>query len=119
MRVACTTSGDTLDAPLDTRFGRAPKFLVYDTESGEFTVLDNAQNLQAAQGAGVQAAQFVAQAGADALITGHCGPKAFRVLQAAGVVVYNADLPTVGEALEALKLGRLHEAEGADVESHW
>ena len=119
MKIAFSTSGGDLNAPLDTRFGRASKFLVYDTETASFTVIDNAQNLNAAQGAGIQSAQNVAAAGAQALVSGHCGPKAFRVLSAAGIKVYTADAATVGEALELFREGKLTESVAADVEGHW
>jgi predicted Fe-Mo cluster-binding NifX family protein len=119
VKIAFTTSGDDLNAPLDTRFGRAPKFLVYDLETDAFTVLDNQQNLNAAQGAGIQSAQAVARMGAQAIVTGHCGPKAFRVLQAAGIEVFNADAPTVADALGQYRAGKLSGAKGADVEGHW
>ena len=119
MKVVFTTSGDNLDAPLDSRFGRAPKFLVYDLDSETFEVVDNQQNLNAAQGAGIQAAETVARSGAKSLVTGHCGPKAFRVLLAAGIKVYTADAPTVAAALEQYRTGKLTEAKVADVEGHW
>ncbi|MDX9763099.1 MAG: NifB/NifX family molybdenum-iron cluster-binding protein, partial [Desulfomonilia bacterium] len=45
MKVAFSTSGNTLNDPLDRRFGRAPKFLVYDTQTESFEVVDNEQNL--------------------------------------------------------------------------
>ena len=80
MKIAITTSGNDLNAPLDSRFGRAPKFLIYDLEAKTFEIIDNEQNLNAAQGAGIQSAQNIARLGAKALVTGHCGPKAFRVL---------------------------------------
>ena len=83
-KIAFSTSGEGLDAPLDTRFGRAPRFLVYDLDTGAFEVIDNRQSLNAAQGAGIQAAETVARSGAKALVTGHCGPKAFRVLRRPG-----------------------------------
>ena len=60
MKIAFTTSGETLDSPLDSRFGRAPKFLVYDLDKNTFVVIDNGQNLNAAGGAGVQAAETIA-----------------------------------------------------------
>ena len=85
MKIAFSTSGETLDSPLDARFGRAPKFLVYDLDSETFEVVDNRQNLNAAQGAGIQSAETVARLGVNILVTGHCGPKAFRVLRAAGI----------------------------------
>jgi predicted Fe-Mo cluster-binding NifX family protein len=55
----------------------------------------------------------------EAVLTGHCGPKAFHVLTAAGVKVYAGVEGTVAEALEKLKAGSLQEATGADVDSHW
>ena len=119
MKVAFTTSGDSLNAPLDSRFGRAPKFLVYDLDSETFIVFDNHQNLNAAQGAGIQSAETVARLGAKSLVTGHCGPKAFRVLTSAGIKIYNTAASTVGAALEAFKTGKLKPAETADVEGHW
>lgn len=120
MKIAFTTSsGSDLNAPLSSRFGRAPGFLVYDLESGIFEMVDNRQNLEAAQGAGVQAAEAVVRSGAKALVTGHCGPKAFRVLRAAGVEIYNTDAPTVAAALELYRAGKLTPAAGADVEGHW
>jgi len=119
MKIAFTTSGDGLDAPLDGRFGRAPKFLVYDLDTNTFELIDNRQSLNAAQGAGIQAAETVARSGAKSLVTGHCGPKAFRVLSAAGVKVHTTDAPTVADALDRYRAGRLTEAGSADVEGHW
>lgn len=119
MKIAFTTSGANLDAPLDPRFGRAPRFLVYDLDANTFELIENAQNLGAAQGAGIQSAEFILRAGVDALVTGHCGPKAFRVLSAAGVAIYNTALETVSAALKAYKAGKLQAAESADVEGHW
>jgi len=118
MKIVLTTSGDDLKAQLDSRFGRAEKFLVYDMDSGDFEVLDNQQNLNAAQGAGIQAAETVARTGAKYLITGHCGPKAFRVLAAAGIKIYNTNAATVAEALQQYRDGKLVEARAADVEGH-
>jgi predicted Fe-Mo cluster-binding NifX family protein len=119
MKLVFTTTGDNLDALLDPSFGRARNFLLFDLESGTSQVISNQQNLNAAQGAGIQAAQTIVKAGADALVTGHCGPKAFRVLAAAGVKVYNTDAPTVAEALARYRAGQLTEATTANVESHW
>ncbi|HOW57686.1 MAG TPA: NifB/NifX family molybdenum-iron cluster-binding protein [Smithellaceae bacterium] len=119
MKIAVTTSGKDLSAPLDSRFGRAPKFLIYDLDANSFEIIDNAQNLNAAQGAGIQSAQNIARLGVGALITGHCGPKAFRVLQAADIKIYNSTAATVEEALNQYRSGKIAEAAGADVEGHW
>ncbi len=119
MKIAFSTSGDDLNAPLDSRFGRAAKFLIYDQENETLEVIDNEQNLNAAQGAGIQSAATVAKSGAGALISGHCGPKAYRVLQTAGIAIYYSDAATVAEALKAYQQGKLVESKGADVEGHW
>jgi len=119
MKIVFTTSGSDLSALLESRFGRAPKFLVYDLDNGSFEVIDNQQSLNATQGAGIQSAETVARSGAQVLVSGHCGPKAFRVLAAAGVKVYNSDAATVADALEQFKTGKLKEAGNADVEGHW
>ncbi len=119
MNLIVTSSGATLESPVDPRFGRARHFLVIDRDSMTFVAHDNAQNLNAAQGAGIQAAQAVARLGGDVLITGHCGPKAFRVLKAAGIRVYTTRAATVKEAVERFAAGTLVEAKDADVESHW
>jgi predicted Fe-Mo cluster-binding NifX family protein len=119
MKIALTTSGNDLSSPLDSRFGRAPKFLIYDMEANTFEIVDNEQNLNAAQGAGIQSAQTVARLGVKALVTGHCGPKAFVVLKAADIKIYNTPAATVAEALEQYRSGKLTEAANADVDGHW
>jgi len=119
MKIAFSTSGNTLDSPLDARFGRAPLFLIYDLNSESFEMVDNQQNLNAAQGAGIQSAETVARKGAKALVTGHCGPKAYRVLQAADIKIYTSAVATVSEALAQYRSGKLVEANSADVEGHW
>lgn len=119
MKLAFTTEGKDPGARLDPSFGRAPAFLLYDEETDAFELVSNVQNLNAAQGAGIQAAQTLVKVGAGALITGHCGPKAFRVLAAADVQVFNTDAPTVQEALRRFRAGTLVAAAEANIESHW
>jgi predicted Fe-Mo cluster-binding NifX family protein len=119
MKIAFTTTGDDTAAAMDARFGRAGRFLIYDTENGTAITIDNRQNLNAAQGAGIQAAETVVKSGAQALVTGHCGPKAFRVLAASGVAVYTTDAATIAEALAKFQDGSLARSESADVQGHW
>ncbi len=119
MKVAITAQGQTLDDAVDPRFGRAKHFLIVDTESEETTAVDNAQNLNAPQGAGIQAAQTVAQSGVEAVLTGHCGPKAFRTLQAAKIAIYTGATGTARETLAAFQAGTLSAANAPDVQGHW
>ena len=119
MKIAVTTTGTSLDAPLDPRFGRAAKFIVVDSATGAFTVHDNTPNLNAAQGAGIQAAEMVSQLGAEIVLTGHCGPKAFRALQAAGIQVVTGVTGPVRDAVARFQKGELCPAASPDVEGHW
>ena len=118
MKIAFSTSGESLEAPLDARFGRAPRFLLYDLDVGLAELLDNEVSRASSQGAGIQAADGIARAGAGAVVTGHCGPKAFQVLHAAGIRVFTCSAATVGEALSQYRSGALVEQPGADVAGH-
>ncbi|MFA5468263.1 MAG: NifB/NifX family molybdenum-iron cluster-binding protein [Sphaerochaetaceae bacterium] len=119
MKVAFTAGGETLESPFDNRFGRAEKFIIYDTDSDTFEVLDNTQNLQAVQGAGVQSAQHIVDSGVKELVTGNLGPKAAQVIFAAGIAVYHANAETVAEALAMYKSKAIKPLKGATVEEHW
>ena len=119
MKVVVTSQGTELTSAVDPRFGRAKCFVVVDTETGQASAVDNTVNLNAAQGAGIQSGRKVAELGAEAVITGHVGPKAFATLAAGGIAVYSGATGTVAEALDQLKAGTLKQTAGADVEGHW
>lgn len=112
MKIAFTTSGSDMAAPMDPRFGRAARFLIFDAGTNGFVLVDNA-NIAAAQGAGIKAAETIVKAGATVLITGDCGPKALGVLNKAGVRIYSAKSTSVSEALEDFNAGRLKEVTSA------
>ena len=119
MKIVITSQGPDLNSPVDPRFGRAAFFLVYDTESEKFSVADNKQNLNAPQGAGIQAGRTVVELGAEALITGHVGPKAFTTLQAGKVSIYTGATGTVAEAINRFRANQLSRLDRPDVEGHW
>jgi predicted Fe-Mo cluster-binding NifX family protein len=119
LKIAITTSGETLEAPLDSRFGRAAKFLIYDLDTESFEVIDNQQNLNTMQGSGIQSAELMSRLGVSCLVTGHCGPKAYRVLAAAKIKIFNCQTSTVSDALAAYRAGILPIAQSADVAGHW
>jgi len=118
MKIAITATGKTMDSPVDQRFGRAAYFVVVDTETMDFAVIDN-ENVAAAGGAGISSAKAVVDTGAKAVLTGNCGPNAQRTLSAAGVRLYTGVTGTVAEAVELFKGGKLTEAEGPNVQSHF
>jgi len=119
MKLAITSVGEGIESAVDPRFGRAKYFVVVDLETNAAMTVSNAVNLNAAQGAGIQAAKTVIDLGVKALITGHVGPKAFAALQAGGVTIYPVAGGTVAEALERFNAGTLKAMASADVEGHW
>lgn len=106
MKIILTATSDSLDSLLDERFGRAPYFLVYDLEQNHAEFIKN-DNLDAAQGAGIQSAQNIVKTGASCLITGQCGPKALRVLESAKIKVLNTTAKTLNECIDLFRQGSL------------
>lgn len=119
MKIAVTTQGNDLSAQIDSRFGRAPRFLIVDTETMSFDVTANSQSLDLAQGAGIQSAQNVLVHKPDVVLTGNCGPKAFKVLKAAGVKVVVGVKGKIADAVHDYIDGKYAEATEANVEGHW
>ena len=69
MKIVVPTNGDGLDSEMCKSFGRTKRFLVVDAESLKFDTVENTQNMQSAQGAGIQSAQSAVKAGGDIVIT--------------------------------------------------
>jgi len=118
MKIAVTSTGKTLDSQVDQRFGRAAYFIVVDTETMDFSVVEN-ENAAAAGGAGISSAKVVIDACAEVVLTGNCGPNAERTLSAAGVKLYTGVAGTVSEAIELFQNGKLAEAAGPNVQSRF
>jgi len=118
MKIAISSTGPQLDAPMDQRFGRCPCFIVVDPANEEFEVLDN-QAAMMSGGAGIQAAQMVINSGAEAVITGNLGPNAADTLAAAGVNTYLGATGTIREVLQQYKAGQLRKSSAPTVESHF
>ncbi len=119
MRVAVTAQGQETSSPLDLSFGRAKWLILVDTKTGQYETHDNAVNLNAPSGAGIQTAQNIANLGAEAVITGNVGPNAYKTLNAAEIKVFLAPAGSVKEALAAWAEGKLQEVTSANVEGHW
>ncbi len=100
MKIAISAVGDNLDVMMDPRFGRATYFLIVDSNTLAYEAFIN-PNVEVMGGAGIQSAQLVLEKGAQAVITGSCGPNAYRVLQAAGISIYEAAIQPVRDLLKA------------------
>jgi len=117
MEIAVTANGTSLAAPISPIFGRCPIYLFVDTETLAYEAVENPA-ISASAGAGIQAAQFVVEHGARALLTGNIGPNAANALQAADVPVYQIFEGTVQQAVEMFRQGQLNPIGGANVPSH-
>jgi len=105
MKIAVTAKGGDLNSEVDPRFGRAAFIIIVDTETMGYEVIDNNANVHAFKGAGIQAATTISERGVEVLLTGYCGPNAFRTLEAAGIKVGSDTTGTVAGAIEILKTG--------------
>ena len=106
MKICITSTGNSLDAQMDPRFGRCSYFVIVDPETMQFEAVPNIA-ADASGGAGIQSAQTVANKGVKLLITGNVGPKAFQALAAAGIEVTTGVFGAVREAVEKYKRGEL------------
>lgn len=105
MLIAISSQGPTMDDAVDPRFGRAAGYVLYDSESNESRWLDNADNASAAQGAGIQAAQRVVEAGAEVVLTGRVGPNAEGVLRRGGIRIELCGAGSVRSVVETFLAG--------------
>lgn len=118
MKVAFSATGEGLEAGTSQVFGRCPVFVFVDTETNEYESIPNSA-VSEGGGAGIKAAQSVVEKGAMVVVTGNLGPKAFSVLQAAGVESYSVSECTVKEALELYRKGDLQKLGSASTDSHF
>lgn len=120
MKIAFTTTDKGWDAQVDTRFGRAIGFFMYSEDSQTEYYVSNEQNVKALHGAGVQTAQSIINLKVNVLVTGNMGPRAFQILNSAGIKMYLAEENlTVKEAYDAFKKNKLKEVSSPNVAGHW
>lgn len=119
MKIAVTTSDTSLKSKVDPRLGRAPYTLLVDIDTMDFEVMDSRENAESLKGAGIQAASSVSKKRPEVLLTGHCGPNAFKALKAAGVRVVNGAEGPGDKAIKDYLNGKLVESEEPNVDGRW
>jgi len=118
MKICVSSTADSLDAPVDPRFGRCPYFIIVDSDTMQFEVIPNAAS-GAMGGAGIQATQIIVSKGVKVVITGNVGPNAFQALSAAGIKIITGAYGTVREVIEKYKRGDLKETGSPTVRGHF
>jgi predicted Fe-Mo cluster-binding NifX family protein len=119
MKIAVSVEKPDLDARVDPRFGRASYFIIVDSETMAWKSLENSMSMELAQGAGIQAAQNLLKESPDVVLTGNCGPKAFKVLEARGISVCVGVAGTARQAVQNYLKGLYKPASAPNVQGHW
>jgi len=107
MKIAISSTGSNKDSLVDNRFGRCPQFLIF-SEDGKLEKVISNPAVNASRGAGVQAAQTLADAGVKVVITGNIGPTAFTMLNKSNFEIFQTtNKVKVEEAFNKWKAGQL------------
>jgi len=117
VKLLVSAQGPDLTAPVDPRFGRAPSFVLVDTESGDWSAYVN-PGAGMGQGAGIEAARLAVELGADVVVTGPLGPHALQTLAAAKVPVCLIEGGCVADVVEQWRAGLLRSSSQAVRVSH-
>lgn len=113
MKIAITAHGDNRHGAVDSRFLQADYFVLYDQERNTWDSLSHAKHITSTPERFLQTGQELSNIGVKVLITGHIGPKAFKMLQAEQITIYslgemnNTSAVEVEEVLLAFLSGRL------------
>lgn len=106
MRIAIPVDDKSLETTICQSFGRTPYFLIYDTESKESVFFDNSA-ASSQGGAGIKAAQKIADYQVNALITPRCGENAADVIKTANIKIYKTINDSIKDNIEAFTEGKL------------
>mgnify|MGYP006281427439 FL=1 len=117
MKIGISATGPDLEAQVEPRFGRCPYFLIVDPQSLDFEALENPSTASMG-GAGIQSAQLMSDKGVSTVLTGNCGPNAFRTFEAANIHVVTGVSGPVRQAVEQFQSGALEPSGSANVASH-
>ncbi|MDD4008818.1 MAG: NifB/NifX family molybdenum-iron cluster-binding protein [Fermentimonas sp.] len=105
MKIAITSTGDSLDSTIDPRFGRCAFFAIHDTdsESTEFVVNTNKELLE---GAGPSAVRFVAGYNVSVIVSGEFGLKVKPLLEELSIkaITHKKTDNTVADIIRYYKL---------------
>ena len=103
MKKAITSTGNSPDAILDSRFGRCSYFVVFDTESRSTEFIPN-PNIDAVEGAGPASVQLVASRGVKKVVSGEFGAKVKSLFDSLQIqlVILNDPEKKISEIIELL-----------------
>jgi predicted Fe-Mo cluster-binding NifX family protein len=118
MKIAISATGRTLESEVDPRFGRCQYFIIIDAETMRFKVVKNKSKM-ATGGAGISTARMVTSEGVQAVLTGNCGPNAYRVLSAANIQVVTGVSGNVKDVVQDFKEEKYQPSSQPNVSAHF
>jgi predicted Fe-Mo cluster-binding NifX family protein len=103
MKVAITSTGNSPESTLDSRFGRCSYFVVYDTESQATEFIPN-PNKENVEGAGPASVNLVASRGVSKVVSGEFGAKVKSIFDSLQIqlVVLNEPEKKISEIIDLL-----------------
>ncbi|HKM17798.1 MAG: dinitrogenase iron-molybdenum cofactor biosynthesis protein [Firmicutes bacterium] len=107
MKIAIPVVDNSEHTTISSAFGRAPYFLIYDTNTGEKHFVENQVARSSEGGAGVVAGQLIVDSGVKAVLTPQCGANAASVITAAGIKIYKTEGDSVKDAVAQFQAGKL------------
>lgn len=114
MKVAVSARGSTPDSDIDERMGRAYWLMIYETKNNTWQAINNESGRNALNGAGQQTANLLINHEVKAVLTGEIGPRAFRLLNSAGIEIWLGAAGTVMDTLVSWHDGHLRKAVAAN-----
>lgn len=118
MKLAIPSQGNSLESMMDTRFARARYFIIVDSETDNYEVVNNEKTASAGHGAGVEAGQNLANMKVEIVIGPAFGPNAMQILKSANIKMYLKSGGTVKEAIDDFKNDKLKLA-NTPMQGHW
>lgn len=103
MKIAITSTGNSLESKLDSRFGRCSYFVIYDTESKSVEFVPN-PNKENVEGAGPASVNMIASRDAKKVVSGEFGAKVKSIFDSLQIqlIVLNDSEKTINEIIELL-----------------
>ena len=119
MKIVISSTGKTLESEVDTRFGRCPYFLIVEIENKKLKNVKAIENTATSQagGAGISAAEVVANEKPEVVITVNMGPRAFSVFEQFGMKIYQGQGKIKGVVQKFID-GKLKEVTNATGPQH-
>jgi len=112
MKIAISSTGKNLTDNVSEVFARCPYFIIAEIEDQKIERTEAIENKSTDQmsGAGISAAQLMAEKNVNAVITGNVGPRAFDVLKQFNIKIYSGS-GAVKEVLQEFINGKLKKIE--------